>query len=135
MKKLSLVLIILNVLILGAASFFFYGNIKVKSNANKIALIAMSNSILESNESIKISGLKINSVDSKKEKYVIISSSTNKNFQKNFRLYEYILIKLRYEMKKEKIKSADLVNINTKEKIKGSECVDLEFNCGILIRR
>lgn len=134
MRKISIILIILNLLILGATSLLYYGNIKTKSNANKVILIAMSNSILESNESIKISGLKINSIDNKKETYVIISSN-NKNFEDNFKLYEYILIKLRDETKKGKIKSSDLININTKEKIKGSECIDLELSCGILIKR
>lgn len=137
MKKINIIIILINLVVLCFAAIYIYQKKEIIAEnilfAKKVSSIASINDLNSINNPFNLD-FAINTVGEKNT--ILMSSKNEKDFENNFFNLQHVMIELRRQIKMENIISAELVNINDyKKKLKTSDCLEIKNLCGIKIEK
>jgi len=137
MKKINIIIILINLVVLSFAAIYIYQKKEIIAEnilfAKKVSSIASINDLNSINNPFNLD-FAINTVGEKNT--ILMSSKNEKDFENNFFNLQHVMIELRRQIKMENIISAELVNINDyKKKLKTSDCLEIKNLCGIKIEK
>lgn len=137
MKKINIIIILINLVVLSFAAIYIYQKKEMITEnvlfAKKVSSITSINDLNSINNPFNLD-FAINTVGEKNT--ILMSSKNEKDFENNFFNLQHVMIELRRQIKMENIISAELVNINDyKKKLKTSDCLEIKNLCGIKIEK
>jgi len=129
MKKSSIIILLLNLFIVTSSIYIIFNNKKEKD----IALSVYSAIINNEQEQVNQISLENNFESFKKDDTYLLKFSNNETFRKKYTLFQKMMViaKSKY---RDRVK-VNLLNFDTQEKIRTSDCLEIKSKCILSIER
>lgn len=129
MKKSSIIILLLNLFIVTSSIYIIFNNKKEKD----IALSISSAIINNQQEQINQISLENNFESFNKDNAYLLKFSNDETFQSEYIIFQKIIVIVKSKYSDDM--KANLLNFDTQEKIRTSDCIEIKSKCILSIER